>query len=110
MKKASVAQKRSNFCKGHTTVSTKYNQLITQSCFVDTIFITPIKKSARSNLLASIYINTLGHSALFWKLKQNYDCKCKGALKELQNYTLKRIYLAEYLGKPFCKTKTIVYS
>lgn len=108
MKKASVAQKRSNFCKGHTTVSTKYNQLITQSCFVDTIFITPIKKSARSNLLASIYINTLGHSSLFWKLKQNYDGKCNGALKELQNYTLKRIYLAEYLGKPFCKTKTIV--
>lgn len=56
----------------------------------------------------NIYINTLGHSALFWKLKQNYDGKCKGALKELQNYTLKRIYLAEYLGKPFCKTKTIV--
>lgn len=21
----------------------------------------------------NIYINTLGHSALFWKLKQNYD-------------------------------------
>lgn len=35
----------------------------------------------------NIYINTLGHSALFWKLKQNYDGKCKGALKELQNYT-----------------------
>lgn len=86
MKKASVAQKKSNFWKGHTTVSTKYNQLINQSCFVDTIFITPIKKSACSNLLASIYINTLGHSALFWKLKQNYDGKCKGALKELQNY------------------------
>lgn len=56
----------------------------------------------------NIYINTLGHSALFWKLKQNYDGKCKGALKELQNYTLKKIYLVEYLGKPFCKTKTIV--
>lgn len=58
----------------------------------------------------NIYINTLGHSALFWKLKQNYDGKCKGALKELQNYTLKKIYLVEYLGKPFCKTKQLLAS